>query len=172
MDESINFQVESWNDNHSRWDDLLTFAAKQGQTKWVTCQFEWHLASHVLVGLRKDQVIGFLRFTRQQIGLDAWCEPLFLNGKPLIEAKILAFAVDELERGKGYGRKLQDAAILSATTFGCYQLRSHSSGNNTVNHQLKLKMGFAFHPIERGEDKKGGYFIMPLQSMNSFFSKE
>ena len=162
MNEYDLFQVESWNDQHSRWEELLAFAAKQEQADWITCQFDWHMSSHIFVGLKDEQIIGYLRFTRQQMGLDARCEPVFLEGKPLIEAKILAFAVDDTERGKGYGRQLQETAISSATDFGCYQIRSHSSGKNSANHRLKLKMGFAFHPIERGEDKKGGYFIMPL----------
>ena len=49
-----------------------------------------------------------------------------------------------------------------AQRLGCYQLRSHSSGDNTANHQLKLAMGFALHRIERGDDQRGAYFIMPL----------
>jgi hypothetical protein len=34
-----------------------------------------------------------LRFTTQVIGEDADCDPVMLNGMPLIEAKVLAFAI-------------------------------------------------------------------------------
>jgi GNAT superfamily N-acetyltransferase len=88
-----------------------------------------------------------------------------LNGNPLIEAKVLAFAVIVNYRRQGIGRALQTAALQDAAKRSCYQLRSHSSGKNDANHQLKLSMGFGIHPIIRGEDKRGAYFVMPLRAL-------
>ena len=41
-------------------------------------------------------------------------------------------------------------------------MRSHSSRNNRENHRLKLAMGFGVHPVLRGDDREGVYFMMPL----------
>ena len=49
--------------------------------------------------------------------------------------------------------------------MGCYQIRSHSSGDNQANHYLKLSLGYGVHPIIRGEDQRGVYFVLPLWSM-------
>jgi GNAT superfamily N-acetyltransferase len=87
-----------------------------------------------------------------------------VNGETLIEAKIMAFGVASGWRRRGIGRALQEATITHARGLGCYQVRSHSGGKSDANHQLKLAMGFAIHPIVRGEDREGCYFIMPLRA--------
>jgi GNAT superfamily N-acetyltransferase len=75
---------------------------------------------------------------------------------------VMAFAVVETHRRQGIGRALQTEALRLAQRLGCHQLRSHSSGSNVANHQLKLAMGFAIHRIVRGDDHQGAYFTKPL----------
>jgi hypothetical protein len=43
-------------------------------------------------------------------------------------------------------------------------MRSYSGGDNVANHHLKLTMGFGIHPVVRGEDLGGVYFVMPLRA--------
>jgi GNAT superfamily N-acetyltransferase len=108
-------------------------------------------------------VIGFLRFVVQEIGPDDDLPSVMLEGIALLEAKILAFGVREAYRRQGIGRALQEKAIYRAEELGCHQVRSHSSGSYAENHRMKLAMGFGVHPIRRGEDERGAYFILPLR---------
>jgi GNAT superfamily N-acetyltransferase len=155
--------IEEWSETHLRWPELIEFIAAQNQTNWVNFTADFHLSSHLLVACRGNQIAGFLRFVIQEIGPDMECPPVTLNGVSLTEAKVLAFGVEPRFRRQGLGRALQEELLRQARKLGCYQVRSHSSGWNEANHQLKLVMGFGVHPIVRGEDNKGVYFIMPLK---------
>jgi GNAT superfamily N-acetyltransferase len=156
------FTVEEWTPIHPRWNDLLAAVEAQDQSEWVSFTADFHISSHVLVVLASERIAGFLRYVVQQIGPDMGCPPVTFDGKPLTEAKVLAFAVDSAYRRNGFGRALQEDVVRRAREAGCYQVRSHSSGSNEANHRLKLSMGFGVHPIVRGEDDKGAYFILPL----------
>jgi len=154
--------IEAWNATHPRWDELTHMVQDQGQTDWVTFHAPFHLSEHTLVALEGDTILGFLRFVTQHIGPDMGCPPVTFRGKALLEGKVLAFAVVEKHRNRGVGRALQQEVIRSAKALGCYQVRSHSSGENRANHHLKLALGFAVHPIVRGEDRGGAYFVLPI----------
>lgn len=117
----------------------------------------------MIVALSDSLIIGFLRFVTQIIGTDDDHEPVIFNDSALVEAKVLAFGVVEPYRNQGIGWALQEHTLRYAKQLGCYQVRSYSSGRNTANHHLKLAMGFGVHPIVRGDDTGGVYFIMPLQ---------
>ena len=156
--------IEEWDETHTRWNELRQFLDAQGQTRWAEIEAEWHLSNHRLIALRNGQITGFLRFITQTIGIEEDHEPVTLNNIPLIEAKVLAFGVEPTYRNQDIGRSLQEAGIRLATQYGCYQLRSHSSGDNEANHHLKLSMGFAVHPVVRDDDTRGVYFIMPLMT--------
>jgi GNAT superfamily N-acetyltransferase len=154
--------IEEWNDSHSRWAELFACIDSQQQVPWATSYADWHLSTHMLVAYQGAQIVGFLRFVTQHIGSDAEHETVNFNGVALTEAKVLAFGVIPAQQRQGIGRALQEAALWHAERLGCYQVRSHSSGSNTANHALKLAMGFGVHPIVRGDDTGGVYFVMPL----------
>lgn len=158
--------IEEWSETHPRWPELMAFIAVQNQTNWVNFKADFHLSSHLLVARLDEVIAGFLRFVIQEIGPDMDCPPVIFEGVLLTEAKVLAFGVDPAYRRQGIGWALQESLLGRAKKLGCYQVRSHSSGSNEANHQLKLAMGFAVHPIVRGEDKRGVYFIMPLKMDN------
>ncbi|HSL44265.1 MAG TPA: GNAT family N-acetyltransferase [Anaerolineales bacterium] len=155
--------VEEWDTHHPYFPALIDFIQSQGQTDWVTFTADWHRSSHLLVARRGDTLVGFLRFVVQPIGPDADCPPVQFQGDELLEAKVLAFAVDKPCQGKGIGRQLQEALIPRAQALGCYQIRSHSGGDHPANHHLKLSLGYTLHPIVRGDDRLGAYFILPLR---------
>jgi GNAT superfamily N-acetyltransferase len=157
-----NIYIETWQNDHPNWPVLMQCVQEEDQLDWVNFSAEFHQSSHILVALLGEEMIGFLRLVTQEIGPDMDCPPLHYEGKPLIEAKALAFGVNAAYRGQGVGGALQEAAIALAKRLGCYQLRSHSTGGHQANHHLKLSMGFGVHPVIRGEDKAGVYFIMPL----------
>jgi GNAT superfamily N-acetyltransferase len=100
--------------------------------------------------LHHVEIVGFLRFVIQPIVLQHDHEPFFFDGDMLIEAKILAFGVASAQRRKGIGRALQNDALQRAKRFGCNQVRSHSGGDNSANHLLKLDMGFCIQPVVKG----------------------
>lgn len=154
--------VEIWDDGHPRWGDLLAVIDGAGQKPWAADWRDWYLSDHMLVALLGDDIAGFLRLVRQPIGPDTGCEPMVFNGEPLVEAKVMVFAVAEAYRRRGVGWALQEAAIREARRLGCYQMRSYSSGDKPANHHLKLRLGFAVQPRVRDDDNRGAYFIMPL----------
>ncbi len=148
--------------DHAQVDELRQVVNAAGQTDWRTFVAPWHLSSHTLAALHGGRIVGFLRFVVQEIGPELDRPAVRLNGEALLEAKVLAFGVIEEAQGAGVGRQLQRAAIDWAEELQCYQMRSHSGGANVANHALKLKMGFGVHPLVRGDDAEGVYFILPL----------
>ena len=163
----MNLQICEWQAGHPRWHEVYKVTETLGQTKWVECLFVWHQSSHLLVATSDatsdDAVVGFLRLVTQKIGADDELPPTVFAGKPLVEAKVMAFGVLAPYRRQGIGWALQAAAIELARQLGCYQLRSYSSGDKEANHRLKIAMGFAMHRTVRGNDQQGAYFVMPLQ---------
>jgi GNAT superfamily N-acetyltransferase len=164
MPDELTFQIERWPKTHSRFEDLRHAIEVEKQTEYLEFTAPWHQGSHMLVALQDTNIVGFLRFVVQVIGPDDGLPPVQGEGKALAEAKILTFGVVAEVRNQGVGRALQLAGITWARELGCYQVRSHSDGVRHANHHLKLSLGFAVHPIERGEDKRGVYFIMPLRA--------
>ena len=158
--------IEEWPPQQARWSELLMLVNQLDQNEWFTFTTEWHLSSHVLVAQRDSEIVGFLRFVIQEIGPDTDCPPVVWKGENLREAKVIAFGVTPSQRLQGIGRRLQEALRERAQELGCYQIRSHSSGDNVENHQLKLSLGYGVHPIIRGEDRRGVYFILPLQPLD------
>ena len=157
--------VEEWDSHHARWSELLTVVTQLQQNDWFTFTAEWHYSSRVLVAQRGTEIMGFLRFVVQEIGPDTDCPPVEWKGENLREAKVIAFGVLPAQRGQGIGCKLQEALRQQAEALGCYQIRSHSSGDNVANHRLKLSLGYGVHPIVRGDDRRGVYFILPLRRL-------
>ena len=163
MTNPTDLTIEEWDLQHPRWAELLELVRQLDQNDWFTFTAEWHTSSHVLVALRRSTIAGFLRFVCQEIGPDTNCPAVQFQGQTLQEAKVLAFGVLPLHRRHGIGRALQEALRQRARALGCYQIRSHSSGDNSENHQLKLSLGYGVLPILRGEDRRGVYFILPLR---------
>jgi hypothetical protein len=58
---------------------------------------------------------------------------------------------------------LQEAALDFAKESSCIQMRSWSSLDKPANYQLKISLGFAFHPevqqTPSGLRVSGGYFV-------------
>ncbi|MCA9928303.1 MAG: GNAT family N-acetyltransferase [Anaerolineales bacterium] len=155
-------RIEMWDETHPRWSELMQLAVAVSQDRWMAIKFDWHISTHMLVALQDSQVVGYLRFDQQEIGADMERPSVLYNNTPLIEAKVMAFAVAESHRNQGIGRTLQNAAIRAARQLGCYQLRSFSNGSKPTNHHLKISMGFGIHPHVREDDDRGVFFVMPL----------
>lgn len=157
-------RIETWDETHPRWPELMQLAIAVTQDRWMTIRFDWHLSTHILVTLQDDKIAGYLRLDRQEIGADMERPSVIFNNEPLIEAKVMAFAVAEAYRNQGIGRALQHAALREAKRLGCYQLRSFSNGTKPANHHLKISMGFGIHPHIRKDDNQGVYFVIPIKS--------
>src|SRR5215211_4568620 len=157
--------IEEWESQHARWLELLTLVAQLNQEDWFTFTAAWHSSSHILVAQRSLEIVGFLRFVLQDIGPDTDCTPIPWMGENLREAKVIAFGVLASQRRQGIGRKLQEALRQKAQALGCYQIRSHSSGDNLANHHLKLSLGYGVRPIVWSEDRRGVYFILALRQL-------
>lgn len=160
------FLVEEWEGSHPRWEEFVGCleTTAPDQTKFVLGDRYQAYPCHLFVALQDNQVVGFLRFAIQPIGPEVNCPSLYLDGEPLKEAKIHAFAVREESRGQGIGKELQRRAIQRARQLGCYQVSSYSSYGRDANHHIKLSLGFGAQPEVHGEGEKGIYFIMPLRN--------
>ncbi|MER6082844.1 GNAT family N-acetyltransferase [Streptomyces sp. NPDC001833] len=159
----MEIQVREVPGGHVEDDPVWALIDELGQSDWVRFTAGFQLSSHVLAAYSAGPLpLGFCRYVVQPVGPDTGCPPFTLQGQAVHEAKILAFGVPERWRRRGVGTALQRAVIAAAGTKGCHQVRSHSSGENVENHQLKLRLGFAVHPIVRDDDVRGCYFILPL----------
>jgi GNAT superfamily N-acetyltransferase len=156
-------QIERWTGDHPRWPALAALIADLNQTNWVAFTADWHVSSHMLVASQADAVFGFLRYVIQPIGVEDDLPAVILGDKTLLEGKVLAFGVAPPHRRQGIGRQLQERLIADCRTYGCHQIRSHSSAANHANYQLKLAMGFAIYPLPAAGKRDGAYFLLPLQ---------
>lgn len=156
--------IEQWSTDHPRWPELATMAASVDETRMLMTVFDWLIDSYCFVALADDQVVGYLRYCTQPIGPDNDCPALVLDGVELVEGKVIGFYVLEGFRRRGFGRKLQQAALTHAKSLNLYQLRSRSSDEKSANHQLKLSMGFSAVPTIRASGRAGIYFLMPLNT--------
>jgi len=155
------YTIEEWLPTHPRWSEFVACVDSEGQTRWVFNEHFEQFPRYFLVALQENQVVGFLMFFLQPIGPENDCPPLHINGAWLIEAKIIGFAVKRASRRLGMGQALQEYAIRRARELGCYQVRSHSDSRNVANYQLKLRMGFAAVPVNRGMMIKGCTLLCP-----------
>ena len=124
---TTNLKIEEWNSNHPRYAELISLVESEGQLEWFNFGADWHISTHILVALNNTKLAGFLRFVVQPIGPDADCPPVQYKGTNLIEAKVIAFAIDAAQRQQGMGRQLQTVLIEHARALNCYQIRSHSN---------------------------------------------
>jgi GNAT superfamily N-acetyltransferase len=166
---SAGFSIEEWDEAHPRWHEFVACleAVAPDQVPFVLGEPYRAYPSHLLVALQANQVAGFLRFAVQPIGPEARCPVLHLDGVPLTEAKIHAFAVREDARGQGIGTALQEQTLRRAKELGCYQVASYSSYGRDANHHIKLSLGFAAQPEVHGDNDQGVYFLMPLRDRPS-----
>ena len=159
------FTVEELDEAHPHWAEFVRCLEQIApeQAPFVLGEYARHLPCHLLVALQENQVVGFLRFGVQTIGVEENCPPLTLAGVPLTEAKIHAYAVREERRGHGIGTALQRRAIAVARELGCHQLSSHSSYERKANCHVKLSLGFCALPERQGSI----HFLMPLRALQN-----
>jgi len=117
-----------------------------------------------------EQIVGSLTLKKQPVTIPAtdWAGERDRNlrgagGGLIYEMFVQTFTVDQAYRRRGLGRALQVAALQKTKLLGCYQMRSWSSLDKHENYQLKLGMGFGFHPeiqeTSSGLKVSGGYFV-------------
>jgi ribosomal protein S18 acetylase RimI-like enzyme len=85
--------------------------------------------------LNLDSELIFITENNKQVGSLIMC---YNNGK----ANVFSVAVLEKFRGKGYGKKLTEAAINRAKERGCSLLELNTEVGNTVANSLYTKLGF------------------------------
>lgn len=167
-----------------RLDNILEISGDH--TLWSSMRDHMHQVGMAQVGLhdggpRMDvrylgytvngQVVGHISFTEKTLCVPASdlthgkvVDLLDENAAPLRETFIETFGVDKAHQRKGYGRRLQEAALALSWALGCYQMRSWSSVDKIENYALKLSMGFAAHPAlyptSGGGSVSGIYFVM------------
>ncbi len=155
--------IRELNADDRDWPEFVAVINGEGQARWA---FDAHFEPfprHFVMAKQDGRVVGFLMYVVWDIGPnDRGHRPLIVAGRPLTEAKIIAFGVKEEYRRQGIGRALQEHTLRRTQALGCYQVRSVSDGDHPENHRLKLAMGFAVEPMER--DQPALAFIMPLRT--------
>lgn len=165
-------QVEWLTPEHPCWGTLVAHLRACDQARWVLDDDNLPKEDGlVFLGVVDgEQVIGSLTLKKQTITMPVsdWAGERDLrlfgpDGKPLLETFVQTFFVDEDHRRKGYGLALQQKALELTAQLGCIQMRSWSSLDKPGNYQLKLKLGFGFHPevqeTASGLRVSGGYFV-------------
>ena len=163
MNRQSRFSIEELTRDHPNWQEFVALVEDLNQEGWAFNPYFEQFSRYFLAAKQDGAIVGFLMFVVWDIGPhDRDHPPIEIHGKPLKEAKILAFGVKEGYRRQGIGTALQEYTIKQAKLFDCYQVRSVSGENHPENHHLKLVMGFAIEPMER--DEKFLAFVMPLKS--------
>ena len=158
-----NHQISEWDRNHPRWPEVVAFFNEHQNGLPDVIDGYDQRDSRILVASTNSEVIGVLRLIVIPIGVEDDLPVVKIDGRELLQAKIMNFFVLPQYRRIGIGSELQASAILLARSLDCYQLASFSYSHNRENHALKLGMGFTVRPETRGNDRHGLYFIMPLQ---------
>lgn len=154
--------IEEMTPDHPEWQELVGIITHENQAGWAFNSHFEKFPRYFLAAKQDGNIVGFLMFVVWDIGPnDRAHPPVQIHGKPLQEAKIIAFGVKKTYRRRGIGRALQEYALKRAKELDCYQVRSVSDIDHPENHQLKLSMGFAVEPMER--EKSSLAFIMPLR---------
>ena len=163
MNKQHHFSVEELTADHPDWQEFVALVKDLDQENWAFNPYFEQFSRYFLAAKQEGIIVGCLMFVVWDIGpYDRDHPPIQMYGKPLREAKILAFGVKKGYRRQGIGTALQEYTIKQAKLFDCYQVRSVSGENHPENHYLKLSMGFAVEPMER--DEKCLAFVMPLKS--------
>jgi GNAT superfamily N-acetyltransferase len=154
------------------WSSLVTHLKAHNDARWVLDENEQPKPEGLIffVVLVEGEVVGSLSLVRQEITIPEteWAgdrdrilrDPA---GDPLYETQVQTFRVDEVHRRRGFGSALQEAAFNFTRETGCIQMRSWSSLEKHANYQIKLSLGFGFHPAVQvsaaGQEISGGYFV-------------
>lgn len=155
---------------HPHWSATLAHLERHGLTRHALRDGQPKPDTTYLGALCADSVVGHIAIKRQPLVVPASPftgsvpQPLTdAHGRPLYEAFVQTFAVDEALRRQGIGRALQHAALATAREQGCVQLRSWSSADRPANYALKVSMGFAvvpaLYPMPGGDPISGVYFV-------------
>ncbi len=157
---------------HPRWPDYCAHLHACDHGQWVLDEHNAPLQQGLvfLAALEGDEIVGSLSLLPQQITIPPtdWAEDRDrvlrdAEGNPIFETLVQTFFVDPPHRRQGHGRALQLAALQKTRELGCFQMRSWSSLDKPANYQLKLSLGFAFHPevqvTASGLKVSGGYFV-------------
>ncbi len=154
------------------WAALVDYLKDCNQAQWVLDKDDRpkHADLSFLVVVVDDQVVADITLLKRPIEVppSEWAgdrERILrdASGQSLYETFVQTFRVDESHRRKGYGRALQLEALQVTKELGCIQMRSWSSLDKPANYQLKLGLGFGFHPeiqqTASGLKVSGGYFV-------------
>ena len=161
-----NVRIERLESTHPSWQRFLSFADERGEGAGLnakTCGY--HSGPFTLVALVRDQMVGYLRFWTQQIGIDEDKPGLERNDRPVLEAKVVAFFVKPRYRRRGIGRSLKQTAVSWARDLDCYQVRERSCYSNIENHALNVSLGFGIQPaVNEDEGDCSAYFMLPVNT--------
>ncbi len=165
-------QVLRVDSEHPLWQSLVNHLSSTGDKRWVLTENGLPANENLvfLGGLIDDQIVGNLTLKKQPIIIPAseWAGDRDLQlrdteGEPVYEMFVQTFSVEEAYQRKGIGRSLQEEGLRQTKLLDCYQMRSWSSLDKSSNYQLKLGLGFGFHPAifetDSGLKVSGGYFI-------------
>ena len=158
------YEITEWTADHSRWSEIVDFfdQNQSGLPEFIDGYDQRD--SRILVAHTNRNVLGVLRLIVIPIGPEDNLPAVKVNGKELLQAKVMNFFVSPEFRRNRIGMNLQEKAIELARTLHCRQLASFSYSQNRENHALKLRMGFTVRPETRGSERHGLYFLMPLVS--------
>ncbi len=154
------------------WPALVEHLREVNDARWVIDDQDQPLSPDLIFlgGLIDDVVAGSLTLARQPIispetewAADRDRTLRNAEGNTIFETFVQTFKVDEAYRRQGLGRALQERALQVTRELDCIQMRSWSSLDAEANYQLKLSLGFGFHPeiqeTPSGLKVSGGYFV-------------
>ncbi len=158
------YEITEWTADHPRWSEVVDFFDQHQSGLPEIIDGYDQRDSRILVAHTNRNILGVLRLIVIPIGPEDNLPAVTVDGKELLQAKVMNFFVSPEFRRRRIGTNLQKNAIELARSLHCYQLASFSYSHNRENHALKLRMGFTVRPETRGGGRHGLFFLMPLVS--------
>ena len=158
------YEISEWASSHPRWSEVVGFFDQHQSGLPELIDGYDQRGSRVIVAHTPRMILGVLRLIVIPIGREDNLPAVKIDGKELLQAKVMNFFVLPEFRRRQIGTNLQKTAIDLARSLHCCQLASFSYSHNSENHALKLRMGFTVRPETRGSERHGLYFMMPLTS--------
>ena len=156
------YEISEWAGSHPRRSEVVGFFDQHQSGLPNLIDGYDQRDSRVLVAHTPRMILGVLRLIVIPIGPEDNLPAVKIDGKELLQAKVINFFVLPEFRRRRIGTNLQKTAIDLARSLHCCQLASFSYSHSSKNHALKLRMGFTVRPETRGSERHGLYFMMPL----------
>ena len=112
-------QISEWGRSHPRWPEVVAFFDEHQSGLPDVIDGYDQRDSRILVASTQTEVVGVLRLIVIPIGVEDNLPAVKVDGRELLQGKVMNFFVLSQYRRKGIGAELQETAISLARSLRC-----------------------------------------------------